>query len=122
VSTHRSDLLDGDLVEQTVDATVQKRDLELEGHGLVLPLLEQLGQALTAGQNEAGGGLSRIKQLANRKDWTHIEIGTELRKGGHITVLRQVELERARDGLHDLVLGGGTDARDRETDAASRLT
>jgi hypothetical protein len=68
VSTHRSDLLDGDLVEQTVDATVQKRDLELEGHGLVLPLLEQLGQALTAGQNEAGGGLSRIKQLANRKD------------------------------------------------------
>ena len=95
------DLVDGDRVEQTVDTGVDDRDLNLHRQGLVLALLEELRQARTTGEQETRRG---------------VEVGTELRERGDFTVLREVELERTGELLHDLRLCGGTDTGDGETD------
>jgi len=95
------DLGDGDVVEVTVDTSVDEGNHLVDGHGAVLLLLEELGKTLTTRQGLLGGG---------------IEIGTELGEGGDLTVLGQEELERTSDLLHGLELSGGTDTRDGKTD------
>lgn len=74
---------------------------DLNSHGLVLALLQQLGQSETTRQHETGRG---------------IEIGTELSESGNITVLGQVQLEGTGDRLHDLGLSGGSDTGHGQTD------
>ena len=66
--------------------------LNLNGEGLVLALLEELGETRSTVEEEAGRG---------------IEIGSELSEGGDITVLGKVKLERSGDSLHDLLRGSG---------------
>jgi hypothetical protein len=101
VSLPLENLGDGDVVEVTVDTSVDEGNHLVDGHGAVLLLLEELGKTLTTGQGLLGGG---------------IEIGTELGEGGDLTVLGQEELERTGDLLHGLELSGGTDTRDGKTD------
>ena len=95
------DLGNGDVVEVTVDTSEDEGNHLVDGHGLVLLLLEELSETLTTVEGLLGGG---------------IEIGTELGEGSNLTVLGEVELERTSELLHDLGLGGGTDTRHRETD------
>lgn len=104
-----SDVVDGDTVEETVDTGAEERDtnvvsrwareeefegnalddrdLDLDGKGLVLALLEELGETGATVEEEAGRG---------------VEIGSELGERGDITVLSEVELEGSSNGLHDL--------------------
>jgi len=99
------DLVDGDLIQQTVDTGVDDRHLDLGRQRLVLPLLEELGQTGATAEQEASRG---------------VEIGTELGECGDFTVLGEVQLERTGELLHDLGLGRRADTRDRETDVDGR--
>ena len=99
-----ADLVDLDVVEETVDTGVDKRSHDLGGHGGVLGLLEELGKTGTSVEQVSGGS---------------VEIGTELGESGDLTVLGEVELERTGDRLHELGLGGGTDSGDGKTDVDS---
>ena len=95
------DLGNGDVVEVTVDTSEDEGNHLVDGHGLVLLLLEELSETLTTVEGLLGGG---------------IEIGTELGEGGNLTVLGQEELEGTSDLLHGLDLGSGTDTGDGKTD------
>jgi hypothetical protein len=116
------DLVDGDRVEKTVDTSVDDGDLDLHSQRLVLALLKELSETRATGEQEAGGS---------------VEIGTELRESGDLTVLSEVELERTGELLHDLAvtfvnincflslaenarLGSGADTRDGKTDVNGR--
>src|SRR5690606_12914667 len=76
-------------------------DLLLDGHGLVLPLLQDLEQALT-GRELLERGL--------------VEVTAELCEGGHVAVLRERQSHGARELLHARDLRRATDARDRQAD------
>jgi hypothetical protein len=65
----------------------QRKRTDLDGKGLVLALLEELGKTGTTVEEETGRG---------------VEVGTELGEGGDITVLSEVKLEGTGNGLHDL--------------------
>lgn len=52
--------------------------LLLDGHGAELALLQHLGEARAALQHVLRGG---------------VQVRTELREGGHLTVLRQLQLQ-----------------------------
>lgn len=99
------DLGNGNVVEVTVDTSEDEGNHLVDGHGLVLLLLEELSETLTTVKGLLGGG---------------IEIGTELGEGGDLTVLGQEELEGTSDLLHGLELSGGADTRHRETDVDGR--
>jgi len=103
-SVPSNDLVNWDLIEETVDTGVDDWDHNLGGNWLVLTLLEELGETGTSGEQESGGG---------------IKIGTELSEGSDLSVLSEVELEGTGNGLHDLGLGSGTDSGDGETDVDS---
>ena len=70
-----------------------------------MALFEKLSQTDTTAQ-----------QLLSRS----IQIGTELGKSGHLTVLGQLEFHRAGDLFHGASLGGRSDTRDGQTDVDSR--
>jgi len=95
------DLGDLKLVEEAADTAVDDGDLVLGGEGAVLALLEQLGEAGTAVQEELSGG---------------VEVRAELGEGGNLTVLGELQLEGGGDLLHGLGLGGGADTGHGETD------
>jgi hypothetical protein len=95
------DLGDGNVVEVTVDTGEDEGNHLVDGHGLVLLLLEELGETLTTVEGLLGGS---------------VQIGTELGEGGDLTVLGQEELEGTSDLLHGLELSGGADTRHRQTD------
>ena len=63
-------------------------DLPLDRQRLVLALLEHLDQAAAA------------RQLLLRRG---VEVGAELREGGHFAVLRQLEAQRSGDLLMALI-------------------
>ena len=104
---------------QTVDTRVDDGDLDLRRQGLVLALLEELRQARTTREQEAG---------------RRVEVRTELGERRDLTVLGEVQLERTSELLHDLTaikwslrhqlifqkmhsrLGGGADTRHGKTD------
>jgi hypothetical protein len=69
------------------DSRVGRKRTDLDGKGLVLALLEELGETGTTVEEETGRG---------------VEVGTELGEGGDITVLSEVKLEGTGNGLHDL--------------------
>ena len=76
------------------------------GIGLILRLLEQLGQARAAGE-----------QLLRRG----VEVRAELGEGGHLAILRELQLDRAGDLLHRLGLRGRADAQYREMAAFAQF-
>ena len=96
-----AEVVDLDVVEQTVDAGEEDRDLLLGGERLELRLLEQLGEALAA------------VELVQRH---LVEIGAELRERGELAILREVELQGRADLLGRLDRRGEADARDGEAD------
>src|SRR5215475_1554273 len=100
-----ADAADRQAIEVATRAGVDRGDLLFDRHGAVLVLLEQLGQALAACQQALSRG---------------IEIGGELREGGHLAVLRQIELDAAGDLLHRLDLRRRTDAAHRQADVNGR--
>lgn len=95
------DLLDRDVIDVTVDTSVDEGDHLLGRHGGSLLLLEEESKSLTSGKSLLGGS---------------IKIGTELGKGSNFSVLGQEELEGTGNLLHGLDLGSGTDSRDGKTD------
>ena len=101
VSLPGEDLLDRDVVEETVDTSEDEWNHLVDGHGLVLLLLEKLGETETTVEGLLGGG---------------VEIRTELGEGSDFTVLGQEELEGTSDLLHGLELSSGTDTGDGKTD------
>ena len=86
---------DLNVVEVALRTHPDRRDLVLQRVRRGLGLLEQLHEALAAGQLAAG---------------CSIQIGGKHGKGGHRTVLGERELECAGDLLHGLRLRGTTDA------------
>ena len=74
-------------------------DLLLDRVGRVLRLLEQLHEALTAGELAAGG---------------RVQVRGEHGERLLVAVLRQVQLQRAGDLLHGLDLGGAAHAGHRD--------
>ena len=90
------DLVHRDAVEMSVDTGEDERHHLADSHGVILLLLEQLGETLATVQCLLRCG---------------VEIGTELCEGGNFTVLRQEELEGASDLLHGLQLSSGPDTR-----------
>lgn len=101
VSLPLQDLVNGDLVKETVDTGENERNHLVDSHGGVLLLLQQLSQPLTTRKSLLGGS---------------VQVGTELGEGSDLTVLRQEQLEGTGDLLHGLELGGGTDTGDGKTD------
>ena len=87
----------GHIVEMPIDTCVDKRNHLIDGHWLVLLLLEQLGQTLTTIECLLRGG---------------IKIRTELGEGGNLTILCQEEFEGPSDLFHCLQLSCGTDTGD----------
>ena len=75
-------------------------DLFLDRKWLVLVLLEDLDETLSFREL----GLGRF-----------VEVRTELRESGHLTVLGEVEAHRTRDLTHGFDLGRPADAADRVT-------
>ena len=100
-----ADLVGRDLVEVAAGAGVDHRHLFFDRQRRVLGLLQQLGQALAAGQHALGGG---------------VEVGAELREGGHFPVLGELALDRAGRGLHRLDLGRRAHAAHRDADVHRR--
>jgi hypothetical protein len=98
------DLVDGELVKETVDTSKDNGDLGLNGKRGVLGLLEKFGKTSTTVQQELGGG---------------IQIGTELSESSNFTVLGKEKLEGTSNLLHGLGLGSGTDTGDGKTDVNS---
>ncbi len=88
-------------VDEAFHAGVNHADLLFHLQRRVLALLQQLGEALTAGQQFLGRG---------------IEVGTELSKRFHLAELREVELDRASHLFHRLHLRRRTHAGYRQTD------
>ena len=78
------------LVEEASHSGIEHASLHLDGHGHELLLLEQLGQLLTSVEELLSGS---------------IEIRAELGKGGDLTVLGELQLERTGETLHGLNLG-----------------
>src|SRR6478752_4619236 len=93
------DLVDRHVVEVTLGAREDDRDLPLDRQRLVLALLEQLHHALAAGELELGGA---------------IEVGAELGEGGELAVLGEVEAQLARDLAHRFDLRRAAHPRDRD--------
>mmetsp|Transcript_1011 Transcript_1011/g.2676 ORF Transcript_1011/g.2676 Transcript_1011/m.2676 type:complete len:604 (+) Transcript_1011:439-2250(+) len=100
-----ADVGDGDLVEVTLRRGVNHHNLLLDGHGHELALLEHLGEAGAAVQEELRRG---------------VEVRAELRERGDFAVLRQLELERPGHLFHRLHLRRGSDAGHREADVDGR--
>jgi len=95
------DILWLDLVEVTSHTAEDASNLLSNVHWGVLVLLEELSESDASVEELLGGG---------------IHIGTELREGGDLSVLSEIELHRTGDLLHGLELSSGTDSRDGETD------
>mmetsp|Transcript_23314 Transcript_23314/g.69765 ORF Transcript_23314/g.69765 Transcript_23314/m.69765 type:complete len:262 (+) Transcript_23314:239-1024(+) len=95
------DLLGGDLVEVAARARPEGGDDLLGLHGHKLLLLQELREDATAQQLVLRGG---------------VQVGAKLRKGGHLAVLRQLELQRAGDLFHGLDLRGAAHAAHRKAD------
>src|SRR5690606_7304260 len=91
--------LDRDVIEMAVRGRPDDRDLLRERQRLVLRLLQDLDQALTA------------RQLLLRR---RVEVRAELRERLDVAVLRQREAQLAGDRAHGLRLRSTTDARDRD--------
>ena len=68
-------------------------------------LLQQFGQARTA-----------VQQALGRS----VEVGTEFREGGHLTILGEFTLHRAGNLFHRFRLGGRAHTRHRQTDVHGR--
>src|SRR5437016_3084819 len=81
----RAHLRQRDLVEISVRARVDDRDLALHRERLVLRLLQQLDETRPAIE-------TRLRRL--------VEVAAELRERGELAVLREVEPQRARDLPH----------------------
>src|SRR5262245_26940897 len=99
------DPVDRDAVQVPARAGVHDHDLLLDGHRLVLGLLQDLDEPLAARQLVAG----RLVQVAR-----------ELRERGQLAELGQVELQLARDLLHRGRLGVAADARHADADVDRR--
>ena len=84
---------------------VQDDHLLLPGERMELRLLQQFGQALAAVELV-------LRDL--------VEIRAELREGGQLAVLREIELQRGADLLGGLDGRRESDARDREADVDGR--
>jgi hypothetical protein len=94
-------LVDGDVVEETVDTSKDQRNHLVDGHRRVLLLLEELGKTLSARQGLFGSS---------------VQVGTELGESGNLTVLGQEELQGTSNLLHGLDLGSGSYTGDGKTD------
>mmetsp|Transcript_141 Transcript_141/g.357 ORF Transcript_141/g.357 Transcript_141/m.357 type:complete len:325 (+) Transcript_141:398-1372(+) len=101
----RADLRDVDLVQEALGCGVDNDHLLFDGHGHELILLEHLSQARSAVEQVLRGG---------------VKVRPELRKRRHLTVLRKLQLERARDLLHRLGLRRRSHARHRQADVDGR--
>ncbi len=93
------------MIDVALGAGEDDGDLVLDGHGDVLALLEELGEALAALELLAGGG---------------VQVGGELGEGGHLAELSEFQLEGSGDGFHRLDLGATADAADGEADVDGR--
>src|SRR5450830_257013 len=93
-------LLDVDIVQETLVDREQRGTHQRDGQRAVLSLLEQFGHAGTAVELLAGG---------------LVQVGSELREGSQFTVLGQVGTDTTGQILDQLGLGSTTDARHRDT-------
>lgn len=91
----------GNFVQVTSDAAEDAGDLFGNVHWGVLVLFKKFGKSNTSVKKLLGGG---------------VHIGTELGKGGDLSVLGQIQLHGAGDLFHGFELGSGTDSGDGETD------
>lgn len=92
------------VIQETVDTSVNDWDLLLGSQWRVLLLLQQLGQSLTSSQGLLGGG---------------VQVGTELGESSDFSVLSQEQFQRTSNLFHGLNLSSGTDTRDGQTDVDS---
>src|SRR5215203_6857606 len=93
-------VVDRNLVHQTLNTSPDGNDLLLHRIRRVLRLAEQLHQPPAP-----------IELATSRR----VEVGGEHRKGLHVAVLGELQLERARNVLHCLDLGRTTDTGYRDT-------
>jgi hypothetical protein len=98
-------VLGRDVVEERVDAGVQRDDLLLHRPRRVLRLVERGDHLLAAVQR-------RLRRL--------VELRAELRERFELAVLREVEAQAAANLLHRLRLRGRADARHRGADVDRR--
>ncbi len=95
------DVFDLDVIQEALGSGEKNYDLLFRRERMELGLLEQFGEALSAIELVLRG---------------LVEIAAELREGGEVAVLREVELERGADLLDGLDGRGEADARDGESD------
>ena len=100
-----ANLLDLQIVEEALGSGEKNDDLLLGAQRMELRLLQQLGEARTAVELV-------LRHL--------VQVAAELREGGQLAILREVELERGADLLDGLDRGGESDARDGEADVDRR--
>ena len=95
----------GDGIEVTARTRKDHANLFFHLQRRELRLFQELSQARTAREHLLGGS---------------VEVGSELRKGRHFAVLRQLAFDLSGHLLHRLGLRRGADARHRETDVHGR--
>src|SRR5438093_7089952 len=93
------------VVEQALGAGEDDGHLLLDEQRCVLALLEQLDHPLAARQLHLRG---------------LVEVGAELREGGQLAILREVQAQLAGHLAHGLDLRRAADPRDREADVDGR--
>jgi hypothetical protein len=98
-------LIDRHVVEESVDARIDRKDLIGHRHRLILTLFEQFHHAHAPRQLHLGG---------------LIQLAPELRECGHLAILREVQSKRPGHLLHGLDLRGSSDPGDRQTDVDRR--
>src|SRR6266545_5890100 len=96
---------DSQRIQVTLRARIDRGDLQLDVHRLVLLLLQDLDQAPAAGK-------LRLRRL--------VEIRAKLRERGELPVLGQIQAQRPGHLLHGLDLFVAADARHRETHVDGR--
>src|SRR5262245_7256810 len=101
----RPDLIDGQIVQQALGAGEDDGDLALDDERDVLTLLEHLDHPLAARELDLRGP---------------VEIGAELREGGQLAILREVQPKLARDLTHGSDLRGSAHARHGQADIDRR--
>ena len=99
------DLVDHDPVDVAVGGRVDLHHLLLDRHRVALGLVERLHEPLAASQRPLG---------------LRVELGPELGERLELAVLRELELQAARDPAHRRALGVAADPRDRDADVDRR--
>src|SRR5438477_1806255 len=97
----RPNRIDVQVIEKSLRAGEDRRDLQTDAHRLILALLQNL--------NETPAAIELILRDL-------VEVGAELRERGELAILREVDSQGAGNGAHRANLRRSADTGHRDAD------